>query len=105
MSVNQFGKLFNRNPAKPDGVAVADEQKFPATGAQKGAPPPPRQAEAVNPGQEAPEARQQESSPAGHLIALPLLGRRRAATHQRLFLMLLALGIAALVLILVRALS
>lgn len=104
MSVNQFGKLFNRNPAKPDGAAVADEQKFPVTGAQKGAPHHARQAEAVNPAQEAPEARQQESSPVGDLIALPLLGRRSAASHQRLFLVLLALGIVALVLIIIWAL-
>src|SRR6218665_1581364 len=104
MSVNQFGKLFNRNPAKPDGAAVADEQKFPVTGAKKGAPTPARQAEAVNPAQEAPEARQQESSPVGDLIALPLLPRRTAPSHQRFFLVLLALGIVALVLIIIWAL-
>src|SRR6218665_916278 len=84
MSVNQFGKLFNRNPAKPDGAAVADEQKFPVTGAQKGAPHHTRQAEAVNPpppharaphpAQRGPGGPAQGTTPGGSLDRPPAAG-------------------------------
>src|SRR3989338_4317436 len=105
--VNQFGKLFNRKPATPETGATAgaadDGQDLLATGSLDGAQLRDTfQAEAMNSVQGDPDGYSPElaaSDAEEDLIALPVLGRATAASHQRRLLILLGLGVAVLAII------
>ncbi|QNP57798.1 methyl-accepting chemotaxis protein [Paenacidovorax monticola] len=103
--VNQFGKLFNRKTAEPgEDVGSADGVHSPQAASALDESSPLRdsyQTDAMNSVQGDPGV-SQYAEVAGSdedMVALPLLGRAPAATHQRRLLALLAVGVVVLALI------
>ena len=98
--VNQLGKLFNRKPANPEtAIGAADDgQDLLAAGSLDGAQA--YQSEAMNSVQGDPDGGYVPELTAPDvdedLIALPLLGRASAASHQRRLLALLGIGVLVL---------